>query len=144
MIDAECLTQLDLALNIVQSVYKRQPESLQSITDYTFVLLKRAQANLEAGQAQTASKECETVILLLESIPESKRQDAQSRRRLSNSITMLGRALLVVGQPEKARQALERSRQLTIAMIEDGMRVEQMQLDLTEIEELIATIVESR
>ena len=139
----ECQTNLELALNIVQLEYARQPESLQAITDLTFVLLKRADAYLQAGNATTASKECETVILLLESIPESKRQDATSRRRLANATTILGRALLADGQSAKARQTFDRSRELTTAMILEGMRVEQMQLDLSEIDELIATTIEN-
>ena len=133
----DCETQMNLALKIVQSAYERQPESLQTFGDYSFVLLKRAQAFLEAGKATLAIKELETVIPLLESIPEANRQDAKSRRRIANAVTMLGRAFLSEGQTENARNAFERSRMLTIAMIDENMRVEQMQLDLEEIDSLI-------
>ena len=56
---------------------------------------------------------------------------------------MLGRALLADGQSAEARQALERSRQLTTAMIDEGMRVEQMTLDLSEIDGILASILEN-
>lgn len=135
-----CLTQLDLALNIVLAEYERKPESLQAQGDYSFVLLKRAEAQLEAGHAALATRELEKVIPLLESVPEENRQDAKSRRRLANAITMSGRAYLASGEPQKARNALERSRQMTVAMIEEGMRVEQMTIDLSEIDELISSI----
>ena len=135
-----CQTQLALALKIVQSEYEHQRESPQAFGDYSFVLLKRAEAYLEAGNPSTASKELEIVIPLLESVPEANRQDAKSRRRLSNAITMLGRSLIAEGQTVKARNALERSRQLTNAMIDEGMRVEQMKLDLSEIDELLSSI----
>ncbi len=136
----DCVMHLDLALNIVQSVYERQPESLQSVRDYSFVLLKRAEAYLESGNALSALKECETAILLIESIPESNRQDATTRRRLANATTMLGRTQLSAGETSKARDAFARSRQLTTAMIDEDMRVEQMQLDLSEIDSLILSI----
>ncbi len=137
-----CLNQLGLALSVVQPIYERQPESLQSLGDYSFVLLKRAEAYQRLGEAPSALREFETVIPLLELIVDANRQDAKSRRRLANAITMLGRAFLGDGQPVKARAVLERSRQLTVAMIDEGMRVEQMQLDLAEIDELISAIVE--
>ena len=139
----DCQTQLELALNIVQPIYERHPESLQSIGDYSFVLLKRAEAYQKSGNAQSALSELKTVIPLLESIVEANLQDAKSRRRLANAVTMLGRVLLTDGQHVQARQALERSRILTIAMIDEGMRVEQMQLDLTEIDQLISTALEN-
>ena len=138
----ECQNQLDLALRVVQPIYERQPELLQSIGDYSFVLLKRAEAYQRSSNALSAVKELETVIPLLESMVEANRQDAKSRRRLANATTMLGRALLEDGQPANARLAFERSRKLTTAMIDDGMRVEQMQLDLTEIDELLSATVE--
>ncbi len=138
----ECQNQLDLALRVVQPIYERQPELLQSIGDYSFVLLKRAEAYQRSSNALSAVKELETVIPLLESMVEANRQDAKSRRRLANATTMLGRALLEDGQPANARLAFERSRKLTTAMIDDGMRVEQMQLDLTEIDELLSAKVE--
>ena len=139
----DCQNQLELALNIVQPIYERQPESLQSLGDYTFVLLKRAEAYQRAGNATSAVKELETVIPLLESIVEANRQDSKSRRRVANATTMLGRALLADGQSAEARQALERSRQLTTAMIDEGMRVEQMTLDLSEIDGILASIIEN-
>lgn len=135
----ECLAQLDLALNIAQSCYQRHPESLQSIGDYSFILMKRAEAYLETGNAASASHDLGIVIPLLESIPESNRQDAKTRRRLANAITMLGRTLAEQAQTAKARTAFERSREMTVAMIEEGVRVEQMQLDLEEIDSLIAS-----
>ena len=136
----DCQTQLALALKIVQSEYEHQRESPQAFGDYSFVLLKRAEAYLEAGNPSTASKELEIVIPLLESVPEANRQDATVRRRLSNATTLLGRALLADGQIPKARQTFERSRLLTTAMIDEGMRVEQMKLDLSEIDELLSSI----
>ena len=139
-----CQTQLALALKIVQAVYERQPESPQAFGDYSFVLLKRAEAYLASGDASLAIKEFAIVIPLLESVPEANRQDAKSRRRLANAITLLGRAFLADGQKSKAREALERSQILTKAMIDEGMRVEQMQLDLSEIDELILTTKENR
>jgi hypothetical protein len=53
---------------------------------------------------------------------------------------MLGRALLSEGENARARDAFERARQLTLSMIDEKMRVEQMQLDLSEIEGLISSI----
>lgn len=135
-----CLAQLDLALNIVLAEYDRQPESLQAQGDYSFVLLKRAEAQLEAGHAALAARELEKVIPLIESVPEANRQDAKSRRRLANAITMSGRAYLASGESLKAKNALERSRQMTVAMISEGMRVEQMTADLSEIDVLISSI----
>jgi tetratricopeptide (TPR) repeat protein len=134
------LMQLDLALNVVKLSYERQPDSLQAMGDYSFVLLKRAEAYLESGNALTAKTELETIIPMLESVPEANRQDAKSRRRIANAITMLGRALLAEGDIQRAREAFERSRKMTIAMIEEKMRIEQMQLDLSEIEGLISSI----
>ena len=52
---------------------------------------------------------------------------------------VLGRALLADSQSVQALQNLEHSRQLTNAMIDEGVRVEQMKLDLDEIENLIST-----
>lgn len=135
-----CLAQLDLALKIVLAEFERHPESLQAQGDYSFVLLKRAEAQLEAGHAALAARELEQVIPLLESVPEENRKDAKSRRRLANAITMSGRAYLASGEPQKAKNALERSRQMTVAMIDEGMRVEQMTIDLSEIDELISSI----
>ncbi len=134
------LAQLDLALNIVLAEFERKPESLRAQGDYSFVLLKRAEAQLEAGHAALAARELEKIIPLLESVPEANRQDANSRRRLANAITMSGRAYLESGEPQKAKNALERSRQMTVAMIDEGMRVEQMTIDLSEIDELISSI----
>ena len=138
----QCIHQLNLALGIVKSAFEQQPDSLQSIGDYTFILLKRAEAYLESGDASSALKELETVIPLLETIVEANRQDAKSRRRVANATTMLGRALLAAGQPAEARQAWQRSRELTLAMLDEGMRVEQMQSDLAEIDSLISAILE--
>ena len=140
----DCQNYLDLALNVVKPIYDRTPDSLQTIGDYSFVLLKRAEAYQRSGNTTSAITEFETVIPILETVVEANRQDAKSRRRLSNAITMLGRSLLADGQSAKASQALERSRQLTKAMIEEGMRVEQMQLDLSEIDELIASISQNQ
>lgn len=134
-----CLRNLFFALNAVKIAKDQQPESLQAIMDHNSVLLRIAEAHLEAGDAASAVKECETVILIHESIPESNRQDGTLRRRLANTYTMLGRALLADSQPVQALQTLEHSRQLTNTMIDEGVRVEQMQLDLTEIENLIST-----
>jgi eukaryotic-like serine/threonine-protein kinase len=139
----DCLNQLDLALRVVQPIYERQPESLQSMGDYSFVLLKRAEAYQRSGDSPSALKEFEIVIPLLETIVEANRQDAKSRRRLSNATTMLGRALLADNHSAEARKALERSRQLTTSMIEEGMRVEQMILDLAEIDEILASILDN-
>jgi tetratricopeptide (TPR) repeat protein len=115
---------------------------LQSQGDYSFVLLKRAEAYLEAGDAPAASKELETVIPLLESVPQDKRQDVKSRRRIANAYTLLGQSLTLQRQTTKAREVLDRARQLTVAMIDEGMRVDQMQVDLIEIERLIGSLGE--
>lgn len=136
----ECQKQLDLALKVTQQLYEKQPDSMQAFGDYSFVLLKRAEAFLEAGNAATASIELESVLQMLESVPESNRQDSKSRRRIANTVTMLGRAHIANGEIEKARIALERSRQLTIAMINENMRVDQMRIDLTDIEALIQSL----
>jgi serine/threonine protein kinase len=138
----DCNKQLDLALQIVRKAYDQQPESLQTHGDYSFVLLKRAEAYLASGDAVSASSEFEIVIKLLESIPEVHRQDTKSKRRIANAHTLLGRALILQGQKERAREVLERARQLTSAMLEEGMRVEKMQQDSAEIEELIASLNE--
>ncbi len=140
----DCQAQLELALGVVQPIYERHPESLQAIGGYSFVLLKRAEAYQKSGNAQSAQSVLKTVIPLLESIVEANRQDAKSRRRLANAVTMLGRVLLADSQTAQARQAFERSRLLTTAMIDEGMRVEQMKLDLSEIDELISTAVENQ
>lgn len=95
-----------------------------------------------SAEATSALKELETVIPLLETIVEANSQDAKSRRRVANATTMLGSARLAAGQPAEARQAWQRSRELTLVMIDEGMRVEQMQLDLAEIDSLISSISE--
>ena len=138
----DCYKQLDLALEVARSRYERMPDSLQSHGDYSFVLLKRAEAYLEAGDAPAASKELEIVIPLLESVPEVNRQDAKSRRRIANAYTLLGRSFLLQTEGTKARDVLDRARKLTVAMIDEGMRVDQMQVDLAEIDSLISSLSE--
>ncbi len=137
-----CLKQLGLALNVVQIAYEQQPESLQAVKDYNSVLLRIAEAHLESGDAASAAKECETVILILEAIPEVNRQDATLRRRLANTYTMLGRAFLADNQKKKAIQSLQHARELTTTMIDEGVREEQMRLDKTEIDTLISSMAE--
>lgn len=134
---SDCYTQLDLALDVARTGYEQNPGSLQTHGDYSFVLLKRAEAYLEAGDAPYATKELEVVIPLLESVPEVNRQDAKSRRRIANAHTLLGRSLILQGQVAKAREILNRARQLTVAMVDEGMRVEQMQIDLLEIDSML-------
>lgn len=136
----DCYKQLDLALEVAKSGYERMPDSLQAHGDYSFVLLKRAESYLEAGDAPSASRELEIVIPLLESVPEDNRQDTKSRRRIANAYTLLGQSLILQNQNTKAREVLDRARQLTVAMIDDEMRVDQMQTDLAEIDRLITTL----
>jgi tetratricopeptide (TPR) repeat protein len=138
----DCHKQLDLALDVARSGYERLPDSLQSHGDYSFVLLKRAEAYLEAGDAPSATKELEVVIPLMESVPEFNRQDAKSRRRIANAHTLLAQSLILQGQATKAREILDHARKLTIAMIDEEMRIEQMQLDLVEIDRLKDSLVE--
>lgn len=138
----DCYRQLDLALEVAKFGYEQMPDSLQAHGDYSFVLLKRAEAYLEAGDAPSASRELEIVIPLLESVPEDNRQDAKSRRRIANAYTLLGQSLILQNQNIKAREVLDRARQLTVAMIDDEMRVDQMQTDLAEIDRLIASLGE--
>lgn len=137
-----CLKQLDLALNVVKIAYEQQPESLQAIKDHNSVLLRIADAHFEAGDAASAVKECESVILIHEAIPEANRQDATLRRRLANTYIMLGRALFADNQRAKALQSLQHARELTQSMIDEGVRVEQMRLDLAEIDTFISSMDE--
>jgi eukaryotic-like serine/threonine-protein kinase len=136
----DCHKQLDLALDIARTSYENMPDSVQAFGTYSFVLLKRAEALLKAGDALLASKELEIIIPLLESVSESNRQDATSRRRIANAYTLLGRSLLLQKEYKKARDLLDRARQLTNAMIEEGMRLEQMKIDLAEIDQLIGSL----
>lgn len=136
----ECLAQLNLAMDIVKTDYLRQPESLQTIRDYSFLLLRFAETHLQAGNASLAANDCQTVLQMLDATPESNRQDAISRRRYANATTMFGQARLAEGKMAEARSAFERSRQLTLGMIEESVRVEQMQQDLKEIESLLASL----
>ncbi len=139
----DCYMQLDLALDVARTGYERTPDSLQAHGDYSFVLLKRAEAYLEAGDATSASRELEIVIPLLESVPEVNRQDAKAKRRIANAYTLFGRSLIMQNQTSKAREALERARQLTVTMIDEGMRVDQMQIDLAEIDRLVASLTDN-
>lgn len=136
----ESVTQLNLALSVVQSILEKQPESLEAVQDYVFVLLKRAEAYLESKQSSLAQKDCETVIRIVTAIPETNRQDAMTRRRLSNATTMLGKALLQEGNVDQARSAWEQARKLTLEMIDENIRVEQMKLDLEEIDNLLTSL----
>jgi len=80
------------------------------------------------------------VIASLESIPEETRRDGQTSRRLVNAYIFLGRARKGTEEFDKARSALQTARLLTQEMIDNGVRVSQMVLDLKDIEEELATI----
>lgn len=135
-----CFEQLELALQIVKPAHEKQPDSRQAIMHYSGVELRFAEAYSESGDLQAAIPHCQLSITLQESIPEALRQDANSRRRLANSLTMLGRAQLGIGQKEDASSSLKQARQLIMTMIDDKMRVEQMQLDLKDVEDLINSL----
>lgn len=137
---AECQLNLNAALEITNAYLTKQPDSMQALGDHSFVLLKRAEAFLESGETATAATELQSVLQLLESVPKENRQDAKSRRRIANTLTLLGRALIANNEKERALQALERSRQLTTEMINENVRVDQMQIDLDQINEIIASL----
>lgn len=138
------LAELNNALPIVQPTYERQPDSLEFAKRYSNLLLAIAEVQLAMGNAQESAKQCEAVISVLETVPEDKRQDALTRLSIVNTLTILGRAQIVMGKTAEARAALGRAKQLAVAMIDEGMRVEQMQVALTEIDDLISTAVENR
>ena len=80
------------------------------------------------------------MIASLESILEETCRDGLTSRRLVNPYTFLGRARKGTAEFDKARSAPQTARSLTQAMIDNGVRVSQMVLDLKDIEEELATI----
>ncbi len=137
-----CLASLELALPIARSRYDKQPESRQAIGDYGGVLLRKGEVYLRWENAPAAIVELTAALALSETIPESARQDARSRRELANTTMMLGRAQLLNGQTQLARETLERSRKVAQQMIAEDMRAEQMRSDLAEIEETLSSITD--
>ncbi len=92
------------------------------------------------SDAPAAIIELTTALAIAETIPESARQDARSRREWVNTNMMLGRAQALNGQTQQARATLEQARSEAQSMIAADMRVEQMRSDLSEIDEILSAI----
>ncbi len=138
--DAACLACLELALPIAYSRHEQQPESRQAIGDYVAVLLRKGEVYLRLNDAPAAIVELMAALALVETIPESARQDARSRREWVNANTLLGRARSLDGQSQLARVSLEEARRVAQTMIDEDMRAEQMRSDLAEIDQLLSAI----
>lgn len=132
-IDAS-LEHLDRAVAIAERHHAQNATSFQSIEDCCWLYLRRAKVYLESESASQASEECLRAIALYQTIPAENLQDAKARRRMVNALTMLGRALVAEGREAEGLEALVRARTLAMAMIDENVRAEQMQLDLEEIE----------
>lgn len=131
---------LAMALLLAEEECSRNPTSLQALTSRAGVYLRIAEVHLASGDPISSCAQCELVIASLESIPEETRRDGLTSRRLVNAYTFLGRARKGTEEFEKARSALRTARLLTQAMIDNGVRVSQMVIDLKDIEEELATI----
>jgi len=131
---------LAMALLLADEECSRNPTSLQALTSRVGVHLRIAEVHLASGDPISSCTQCELVIASLESIPEETRRDGLTSRRLVNAYTFLGRARKGTEEFDKARSALQTARLLTQAMIDNGVRVSQMVLDLKDIEEELATI----
>lgn len=138
--DAACLACLERALPIAYSRHEKQPESRQAIGDYVAVLLRKGEVYLRLEDAPAAIVELMAALALVETIPESARQDARSRREWVNANTLLGRAQSLNGQSQLARVSLEEARRVAQTMIDEDMRAEQMRSDLAEIDQLLSAI----
>ena len=138
--DAACLACLERALPIAYSRHEKQPESRQAIGDYVAVLLRKGEVYLRLEDAPAAIVELMAALALVETIPESARQDARSRREWVNANTLLGRAQSLNGQAQLARVSLEEARRVAQTMIDEDMRAEQMRSDLAEIDQLLSAI----
>lgn len=134
------LADLNLLLPSVKSAYEEQVGILARAMDYSIVLLRIAEAQLATKQSAEAEENCKTTLQVFESVPAENRQDAIALRRIVNAWTMLGRAQADLQKFDEARKSLERAKELTLEMIANQVRVEQMKADLEEIETLLDSI----
>lgn len=134
------LADLNLLLPSVKSAFEEQVGILARAMDYSIVLLRIAEAQLATKQSAEAEENCKTTLQVFESVPSENRQDAIALRRIVNAWTMLGRAQVDLQNFGEARKSLERAKELTLDMIANQVRVEQMKADLEEIETLLESI----
>ncbi len=132
-----CLQQLEAALEFAEISLKASNHSLESMQNYSSVLLRLGDACLAARKPALAVDYIERMLDNEASMPTEKRQDADARRQLVNAHSRLGQAQIELGNLEDAEISLVTARDLAKKMIDEQMRIEQMQADLQQIEQLL-------
>ncbi len=134
---AACLNELESTLKEVEVMHAQSNGDLLSIDYLSSILLRLGDAHLAAEQG-TRRFLTWNVCSNWKLTSPTKRQDADSRRSVVNACSLLGRAYLSAGNVQAAIAALEKGRTFAQKMIDEEMRVAQMQEDLAEINQLLA------
>lgn len=136
-----CLRQLETTLQTVEDEVASTDGSLQSLDNLSSVLVRLGDAYFQVNRHDDVVA-CIERMLKNESKITDQRQDADSRRLLTNANMLLGQALMELQKPIEARRALEAAKIVAEKMISEGMRVTQMESDLSTIEQLLVTCQE--